>query len=327
MRLKIYKFLILFLLLPISLVYAEFKLKIVKPEQGTIVYPGEEIEIYIEGTGKCEYDECRIVGLGVIDYIKKFPTKFKGKVKIDAVGEASIYVACYNDVGLEGVDDKVTLPVEQREELIGIKTYSDFSYFQVDWYGNLNPEEERDIYVIGIYADGVERDLPEESLTYESQDTSVAVVDNKGIIKAKGIGKTQVIARIDEFSLTVDVLVEKAPGADRKEITPPQSSIEIEPKPNKYGWHNQDISIIITAWDDSGIEEIAYCFYGIDHGNHYIETDRAIINFQEEGERKLRYFATDKEMNDEPEQYQTIQIDKTPPQTTHTIIPEPDENG
>lgn len=109
--------------------------------------------------------------------------------------------------------------------------------------------------------------------------------------------------------------------------TPPVSSDDSDGE-----WHNEDVTVLITAEDPSapdgtagsGVKAIYYS--GTKEG--IAEGDQVVVIFENEGVHELSYFAVDNVENVEGEKHLTlIKIDKTPPEITGAPTTEPNENG
>lgn len=66
------------------------------------------------------------------------------------------------------------------------------------------------IYLKGLFSDGVERDLELASTgtTYTSNNENIAIVSSDGLVTAKGSGKAQVTVRNNDKTLVLDVKIE-----------------------------------------------------------------------------------------------------------------------
>ena len=124
-------------------------------------------------------------------------------------------------------------------------------------------------------------------------------------------------------------VIAKAKTIFASDIVPPVTEIDYEsPEPNEHGWYNSDVTIGLRATDDgSGVKEIHYKMDRIDSEEEVIPGSSVQVTIAEEGYSGLIYYAVDNDENTEPSNYMELQIDKTPPQLTPLISPEPNEHG
>lgn len=119
-------------------------------------------------------------------------------------------------------------------------------------------------------------------------------------------------------------LGEEAPS----DSIPPKTTAGVSSIPNPAGWNNTDVTITLTASDNeggSGVKEIHYQLTGAEEET--IPGDSAQIPLTTEGITTLTYYAVDNNGNIETEKSLEIKLDKTPPQTTYSIEPSPNEAG
>jgi len=166
--------------------------------------------------------------------------------------------------------------------------------------------------------------MPKSDLSYISSDSSVVSVDNQGNIAAHKGGNAIITVSSGNVTGNVQVFVESPSGIKPSQTTPPTINIDIEPKPNAAGWWNSNITISLTAQaaaQSAGIRDIFYEFPYINADSPDIANTQVVIPFSTEGVNLLRYGATDKEGNDTGQQSTTINLDKTPPDITLTLLP------
>ncbi len=76
---------------------------------------------------------------------------------------------------------------------------------------NVEVHETENLYVHGIYSDGIKREKitsPNYGTTYSTSNEKVAIVTSDGLVKAIGIGKSVITARNGRFTVSKEVIVE-----------------------------------------------------------------------------------------------------------------------
>lgn len=101
---------------------------------------------------------------------------------------------------------------------------------------------------------------------------------------------------------------------------PPVSTASAEPLPNAAGWANADVTVTITAEDEtdgSGLKEIVYSAIGAGAlAQTVIAGNTATFVVSAEGETTITYFARDDDDNEEAPKTLVVRIDKTAPAFT-----------
>jgi hypothetical protein len=121
----------------------------------------------------------------------------------------------------------------------------------------------------------------------------------------------------------------KPRGFRPSELVPPVTTIEIQPSANAAGWHNQNITIVLTAKDNeggSGVREVDYDFFD-KNDPVYTRADTAVIPYSEERKRVFIYWSVDNEGNDEKDHRIELKLDKTPPVIGASLSPKPNSSG
>jgi hypothetical protein len=96
----------------------------------------------------------------------------------------------------------------------------------------------------------------------------------------------------------------------------PVTSALASPLPNAKGWNNTDVTVSLSATDNtngSGVKQISYSTTGAQVGTGIVAADHASLTIAAEGETKISYLATDNAGNAETARTLTVLIDKTPP--------------
>lgn len=112
------------------------------------------------------------------------------------------------------------------------------------------------------------------------------------------------------FTLTIPIVA----GSD---TTPPTTTAAISPEPDGAGWNNSNVTVTLTAADNSngsGVQQITYSAGGAQNiPSTVVSGATATIPISSEGRTTLTFFAIDTAGNAEPAQQLTIAIDRTAP--------------
>ncbi len=307
-------------------------IKIVEPQNGAVLHPGEEFTLRIESVDGFVIEK-GIMGMfkvmGIYEF-KTLPLVLTPKVPIEAIGAMTISVSA-GDASDNWSDDEITIIVEPTATLQSLKIDQDDVWVDLDWNGNIRKDATSTtcgiVTVYGKYSDGVERQLTNVSgLTYTSSDPSVVSVNNKGDCEVYKVGEASITVSCLGVSKAMPLVFHKPTGLRPRETIPPVTQINIQPQPNSAGWNNSDMTITLTAQDNeggSGILEIDYSILGTDQQGLHVENDKADIAFSEEGIHKLVYWARDKEGNvEKADNSFELYLDKTPPKLSITATPD-----
>jgi hypothetical protein len=326
---RIAVFYILCSIIFVGISFADPGVKITEPVNGATVHPGDELVIKIEATeGFMLSDgEVSVSPKGICETFTTLPVSFTTKVPMEAMGKLHIGVMAFGEP-VKFAHAEANLIVQQTAILQSIEINQDEIWVDVDWDGNINPKGKHSgtiITVYGIYSDGVKRILDDDSATtYTSSDPSIISVGNKGKYQVYKVGEASVTISNSGVIKVIPVVYEKPSGIRPSESIPPTTSIDVQPPANTTGWHNKDITITITAQDNeggSGIREIAYSFPYVSAESNFVQNNKAVIPFSEEGINPLRYGASDNEGNNTGQQSTEIHIDKTPPSLSLCLEP------
>ncbi len=142
-----------------------------------------------------------------------------------------------------------------------------------------------------------------------SPDTTVTMTFADGTIA----GASPLVVDYDGDGAT-DFSLEPKPGERVVfDITPPVTTIAPSGTQGTNDWHTSDVTVTLTAQDEtngSGIEKTEYSFDDGTSWNTYIDP----LVLSNEGTTTVQYFSTDKQGNKEEVKTETIKIDKTAPE-------------
>jgi len=94
------------------------------------------------------------------------------------------------------------------------------------------------------------------------------------------------------------------------DTTPPVTTAMVTPSPNPEGWHTTDVSVALTATDNTAVKEIVHALSG---PQVVTAGSTASVNVITEGTTTLTYFARDTLGNVEASKTLTLKIDKHAP--------------
>jgi len=313
-------------------VFAASGIKISNPADNTVVNPGQTITITAEAVNGFAVKEGSFevfkINVGRQEFTS-LPASFTITIPDDAWGAIPILVIA-KDVSGNVALDNLDLKVQSGAYLVSFD-FGEHNYhtFITDWNGKPASDDKAWISLVGVYSDGVSREIPRGELTFTSSDPSIASVDSKGYIYPHKLGKTTITVVDGGATGTVSVEVKLPRGIKPSETISPVTTIEVNPQPNAAGWWNGDITIMLSARDNeggSGMDEIIYSLQN-DGKEQYVNGGNAIITISQEGKDTLKYEAADKERNHEQLHTFDFRLDKTSPQTTVHINPTPNEQG
>ena len=312
-----------------SICFAAPDVKITSPQEGTLVYPGEEITVTIEAVDGFQIREGDLGPFAQPEQnITSLPVTVKYIIPIKAVGTTKVTAIATDITGRYGVDE-VILKVEQTATLQSLKVSPDDQiWYQTDWNGNI---DDSSIYigVSGVYSDGITRNLKNDPNTaFTSSNPEIILIDSKGKVTPHKIGDAKITVSNSGLSVDIPVVFEKPRGIRPSETIPPTTSIDIQPLANSAGWYNQDLTITLTAQDNeegAGIQEVDWRFAGKAKGD-YVNGDSAVVTYDLEGVKNFSYWSRDKEGNEDDNKIE-LRLDKTPPDITSTINLQPNSSG
>lgn len=88
------------------------------------------------------------------------------------------------------------------------------------------------------------------------------------------------------------------------------------------GWVNGDVKVTLSPHD--GLSGVASTHYAVDRGDEQTGTT---VTLSTQGSHTIAYYSVDQAGNVEQTNSVTVQIDKTAPTITHTLVPEANTNG
>ncbi len=179
-------------------------LEITSPPTGTTVSPGQTIVITVSA-------DPSISNVGIIP---KRPLRFSqilGPLEFSVTVPTNTPIGQYT-VTAVGVAPKAKEPtfskpiylnVDRPELPVTLKTETDLKTFEA--VGDSLP-----LWVIGVYSDGSQADLTYSQQTiYSSTDSSIATVNSRGMITAKGVGQADIKISNGTANCSVHVIVER----------------------------------------------------------------------------------------------------------------------
>lgn len=93
----------------------------------------------------------------------------------------------------------------------------------------------------------------------------------------------------------------------------PTTEVSLSGTQGSHDWYTSDVTITLTATDDTDGSGVEKTEYSLDHGVTWNVSDTAIV-LSQEGSSVIRYFSTDKAGNKEMIRTQEMKIDKTAPE-------------
>ncbi|HEX2642867.1 MAG TPA: choice-of-anchor L domain-containing protein [Thermoanaerobaculia bacterium] len=182
--------------------------RIASPTPGTIVSPGQTLEVVVEPVSGAKVQRVLLTGPEVAAVDQQAPFRLQITVPLDTAGALDLKPLGANAAGDYFTGNGVQLIVRPTTQLTKL---------------DLQPDEiiltgtgaSRPLTVVGTYADGVIRDITEPlaGTTYQTVDPEIVTVSPQGRLTAQGAGTTTVVARNGEVqdSITVRILPSPAP--------------------------------------------------------------------------------------------------------------------
>ncbi|MEW5759107.1 MAG: hypothetical protein AB1755_06580 [Candidatus Omnitrophota bacterium] len=314
-------------------IFADEGIRISEPLDGGTVNPGEEINIVVEPVDGLELREVLIVTPFAVETLISPPFSMRVMVPNDAAGILPISVTEQDSSG-KFVGDEITLNIQQTAVLQSLEIDQDSILVYLDWDGNIDHGATGNIVTIyGIYSDGIKRDITHAGTSYVSSNPDVISIEDNGHYRVNEVGEASITVSNSGISQVIPVVFKEPEGIRPSETIRPTTQINIHPAPNALGWNNRDVTITLTASDNeggSGVKQISYGLAGRGISSTpytFVEGERLELVIREEGTARLSYAAWDNQLNRERNNFADIKLDKTPPQTTYSIDPAPDETG
>lgn len=102
----------------------------------------------------------------------------------------------------------------------------------------------------------------------------------------------------------------------------PQTAAALSPAPNAAGWNNSDVTVKLTATDETGGSGVKSITYRFGSGPSVtVNGDFAQFTVSAQGTSTIKFFATDNAGNVEAEKTRSVKIDKSAPAGTLTLAP------
>jgi hypothetical protein len=175
----------------------------------------------------------------------------------------------------------------------------------------------------------------QSGIAYDLWATTAA--ERRGALAAMGDVDWPYAPDQPDLDLVVDDMIEivKVIQAEKEQssgidIMPPTSVVSASAAPNSNGWNNTEVLLTIKATDEpggSGVEEIEFFLTGAQIGGGLEGVSIVEVPVSAEGLSELEYFARDVSGNQESANFETVQIDLTPPIMTASASPVPNANG
>lgn len=202
-------------LLTIFFVHGAFALVITSPNEGDTFKEGDIVKLVAELSPNAPEDrKIGYVTFVVTKGIDNCPFKISTHpryectftippgspqtIKISAMGKLQ-----YGALSAPEVTIYITLPsniiLQQLKSFTGNRLF----FSQIG--------ENEQLYITGIYSDGVKRELwmAKTGTTYISSDEKIAVVDSNGLVTAIGVGSTKITIKNGDKQIIVDVVVKQ----------------------------------------------------------------------------------------------------------------------
>lgn len=219
---------IFFILFTISSgrVYGEPDMKIIEPLDGTIVVPGQEITVTVESIDGFVIKQGAVIvtlAEAIMNNLFDLPSSFTFKIRKDAIGEGVILVSGKGRSG-KIAEDEIKIVCQPEAVLQGLKVNADKISVELDWNGNIKHFYPNSIFSVkGIYSDGVARDIKKAGfpITYESSDSLIVSIDNKGNIQVHKVGQAEIIVSSSGFSVNIPLVFKEPTGLRPSETIPP----------------------------------------------------------------------------------------------------------
>ncbi|MFH1338997.1 MAG: thrombospondin type 3 repeat-containing protein [Candidatus Omnitrophota bacterium] len=230
------------------------------------------------------------------------------KVEYENEGEGIAFGVYFTDTLDEDLDDS-TLEIGP---VIDVKTGA-----QIAPPGTYNPKTRTITWFVGEVRPG-EGGYAKFSVNVRSDAPDGTEIINFGIVYFPSVPETTrtngVVNKVISF---VDNIA-------------PTTTASISPSPNQAGWNNTNVTITLTAADNQGglgVKEIHYTLTGAEARESTISADTTQIFISTEGTTVLTYWTVDNAENTESVKSLTVKLDKTPPEITANISPEPNPYG
>jgi hypothetical protein len=289
-------------------------IKITQPDNGTVVTPGQVVDVTVDAVGGFVCADGMIVANNFFDsQFSALPANFNITIPKGDYPSMQI-MAVAKDQNNNFVSDNATLAYQHGAALQSIRVTPDSWYFETDWNGNSIQGDVRNLAVKGKYSDGVNRDLTANGSIFSSDNPAVALVDANGKVQPVSVGTANISIANSGYSFQVPITVSKPSGPARSETIPPTTTMNIQPADSSGGWYSNDASVTLTATDNPGGSGMGKITYIIDKNPPAsMPGDTAQFQIAGEGQHKFIFAAMDNAGNEESAHYVDINIDKILP--------------
>ncbi|MBM7112069.1 choice-of-anchor A family protein [Archangium primigenium] len=177
-------------------------LAISTPSVRAPVAPGERVTISVTPTGGFNPSLVYIVAAGQTLYLEQAPFVFEWVVPSSVVGAADLVAVGIGDGGELLRSERISLSVDLKTPLVAVEVLNKDVL--------LLPKAERRLRVLGVYADGVRRDIssPIHGTVYSSSNTEVVAVTGDGIVRGERPGVATIAIRNGAVFTSISVYVE-----------------------------------------------------------------------------------------------------------------------
>ena len=182
--------------------------EIVSPSAGSVFQSGEQVSVTVDFVAPFEADDVLLGSMFAVTEMTGPPFTSSFDIPIEFVGRFGITAYAKDDQGNIALSEVVELDVEAPAALLGLTVNPDIVFLR-------GPTDTRTLWVVGQFADGVDRTMTRHSETsFTSLDTSVAEVTSEGKVIPQGVGTATILVQNGEISgtMTVEVLSFENPG-------------------------------------------------------------------------------------------------------------------
>ncbi len=178
--------------------------KITSPLNEITVDAGATINVKVSTTGNI--NKVFVASSFGAEILETPPYEFSFKIPLEFLGQFDISVLGRNDAAIVA-DDKITVNVNTSAVVGPIRIFPEDNL-------PIIVGEQYQLSVSSTYSDGVRRDVTNlPGISFQSKDQSVATVDSKGLITARKVGTTNIIAQYySKYSWEISVHVFMADG-------------------------------------------------------------------------------------------------------------------
>lgn len=286
-------------------------LQITSPPDQTTVFPGQTVTITVAADPTVT--EIGVAGQNPLGFTQTTSGPLQFTLTIPANTPFDGYQV--NATGLAATgEDVVSAPIT-------IFVLPPFGYSKINSEPTVlrfrAPGEMMPLRVLAHAPDGTRPDVTHSRGTfYFSFDSSIATVDNRGLVTAVAPGSTFIGVESSSAQLSVNVKVATPPAPPTQDNIPPVTNVAASPTANGAGWNNSNVTLQFSASDNpggSGVKSITVSTSGSQTGQTVFPGSSATVTITTEGTTTVSYFAVDNAGNQETAKTLVIKLDKTPP--------------